>query len=130
MFGTSTNPAGRVFSSPVLPRLSYCLLLLAVLSRLAYTAATGHQQQRPILNEQGPATSNENHETSNNDRNRNASDGRGISFELFRDLEELSRIVDVSYCVGVTGIQKPFLCAGRCQDFEGFELVTVRSMNP
>ena len=52
---------------------------------------------------------------------------RNISFELFADLEELSRIVDISYCVGVTGtgIQKPFLCASRCQDFPHFELVTV-----
>ena len=51
-----------------------------------------------------------------------------ISNELFNDLEELSRIVDISYCVGLTGlgIQKPFLCASRCQDFPTFELVTVR----
>lgn len=52
---------------------------------------------------------------------------RNISAELFGELEELSRIVDISYCVGTTGIQKPFLCASRCQDFEGFELVTVSS---
>lgn len=52
---------------------------------------------------------------------------RNISDELFADLEELSRIVDISYCVGATGtgIQKPFLCASRCQDFPHFELVTV-----
>lgn len=52
---------------------------------------------------------------------------RNISTELFADLEELSRIVDISYCVGATGtgIQKPFLCASRCQDFPHFELVTV-----
>ncbi|KAL9131846.1 MAG: hypothetical protein Q9217_000292 [Psora testacea] len=51
---------------------------------------------------------------------------QNISMELFNDLEELSRIVDISYCVGITGtgIQKPFLCASRCQDFENFELVT------
>lgn len=50
-----------------------------------------------------------------------------ISADLFTELEELSRIVDIAYCVGLTGagIQKPFLCASRCQDFEGFELVTV-----
>lgn len=50
-----------------------------------------------------------------------------ISSELFADLEELSRVVDIAYCVGVTGagIQKPFLCASRCQDFGSFELVTV-----
>lgn len=50
-----------------------------------------------------------------------------ISVELFADLEQLSRIVDISYCVGLTGtgIQKPFQCASRCHEFEGFELVTV-----
>ena len=53
--------------------------------------------------------------------------GRGISEDLFADLEELSRIVDISYCVGLTGtgIQKPFECLSRCHDFGGFELVTV-----
>ena len=55
---------------------------------------------------------------------------RNISFKLFADLEELSRIVDISYCVGTTGtgIQKPFLCASRCQDFPHFELVTVSTL--
>ena len=50
-----------------------------------------------------------------------------ISIALFNELEELSRIVDISYCVGATGlgIQKPFLCASRCQDFKSFELVTT-----
>lgn len=53
--------------------------------------------------------------------------GRNISVELFNDLEELSRIVDIAYCVGTAGlgIQKPFLCASRCQDFKHFELVKV-----
>lgn len=52
---------------------------------------------------------------------------RAISSELFADLEELSRIVDIAYCVGLTGtgIQKPFLCASRCQEFGSFQLVTV-----
>lgn len=54
-----------------------------------------------------------------------SSGDRNITAELFVDLEELSRIVDISYCVGTTGIQKPFLCASRCTDFKGFELVTV-----
>ena len=50
-----------------------------------------------------------------------------ISSDLFADLEELSRIVDIAYCVGLagSGIQKPFLCASRCQDFGSFQLVTV-----
>jgi hypothetical protein len=48
-----------------------------------------------------------------------------ISRSLFESLEELARIVDVSYCVGSSGIQKPFQCLSRCKEFEGFELVTV-----
>ena len=52
-----------------------------------------------------------------------------VSAALFADLEELSRVVDISYCVGLfgTGIHKPFRCASRCQDFEDFELISVRS---
>ena len=55
-----------------------------------------------------------------------------ISETLFNDLEELSRIVDISYCVGATGtgIQKPFLCASRCQDFPDFELLTTWNTGP
>jgi hypothetical protein len=49
-----------------------------------------------------------------------------ISRSLFESLEELARIVDISYCVGTSGIQKPFQCLSRCKEFEGFELVTVR----
>ena len=52
-----------------------------------------------------------------------------ISQSLFWELEELARIVDISYCVGTAGlgIQKPFSCASHCgdRDFETFELVTV-----
>lgn len=52
-----------------------------------------------------------------------------ISQGLFNDLEELSRIVDISYCVGATGfgITKPFECVSRCSDpdFEHFDLVTT-----
>lgn len=50
---------------------------------------------------------------------------RNVTLKLFAELEELARIVDISYCVGTTGIYKPFVCASRCQDFKGFELVTV-----
>lgn len=52
-----------------------------------------------------------------------------ISQQLFWELEELARIVDISYCVGTAGlgIKKPFQCASRCgdADFADFELVTV-----
>lgn len=48
-----------------------------------------------------------------------------IPDELFESLEELSRIVDVSYCVGTTEIRKPFKCLSHCSEIQGFELVTV-----
>ncbi|MCJ1471732.1 hypothetical protein MMC13_000372 [Lambiella insularis] len=53
-----------------------------------------------------------------------------VSRELFYELEELARIVDISYCVGTTGIQRPFLCASRCQEFPGFELVATWNTGP
>jgi hypothetical protein len=48
-----------------------------------------------------------------------------VSLRLFAELEELARIVDIAYCVGVTGIYRPFKCASRCDEFPGYELVDV-----
>jgi pimeloyl-ACP methyl ester carboxylesterase len=53
-----------------------------------------------------------------------------ISLPLFAELEELSRIVDISYCVGTTGIAHPFLCASRCDEFPNFELVDTFHTGP
>ncbi|KAH8726276.1 lipase precursor [Phaeosphaeriaceae sp. PMI808] len=57
-----------------------------------------------------------------------------VSQALFWELEQLARIVDISYCVGTAGlgIQKPFQCASRCadRDFESFELVTAWNTGP
>jgi hypothetical protein len=53
-----------------------------------------------------------------------------ISIKLFAELEELSRIVDISYCVGTTGISKPFKCASRCDEFPDFELVATFNTGP
>jgi hypothetical protein len=50
---------------------------------------------------------------------------RNVSVELFAELEELSRLVDIAYCVGVSGIWPPFRCAGRCGEFEGYEIIDV-----
>lgn len=60
-----------------------------------------------------------------------APNNRTVSPQLFAELEELSRIVDISYCVGDLGlgIKKPFSCASRCKDFENFELVAVQPIN-
>ncbi|KAI0141069.1 alpha/beta-hydrolase [Hypoxylon sp. NC0597] len=48
-----------------------------------------------------------------------------ISASLFASLERLSRLVDITYCVGTTGITPPFSCASRCNDFPTLELVTT-----
>ena len=89
------------------------LLLLGLFLNLPFTLAIP-ALQAPLTGVP-PPTSNQN-----------------ISVELFNDLEELSRIVDISYCVGITGdgIQKPFLCASRCQDFDSFELVATWNTGP
>lgn len=51
--------------------------------------------------------------------------GRRVSAQLFWSLEELSRLADIAYCVGSTGIREPFSCNNHCDGFEGFELVDV-----
>ncbi|KAL1955041.1 hypothetical protein VTO42DRAFT_332 [Malbranchea cinnamomea] len=50
--------------------------------------------------------------------------------ELFLSLDELARIVDISYCVGNSGIHRPFKCLGRCREFKGFELVKTWNTGP
>ncbi|PLN84231.1 alpha/beta-hydrolase [Aspergillus taichungensis] len=50
---------------------------------------------------------------------------RTIPRKLFSSLEQLARLVDISYCVGSTGIQKPFKCLSHCADFEDLELITT-----
>ncbi|KAI1415929.1 alpha/beta-hydrolase [Hypoxylon sp. FL1857] len=54
-----------------------------------------------------------------------ASIPKQISPSLFASLERLSRLVDITYCVGTTGITPPFSCASRCNDFPTLELVTT-----
>ena len=60
------------------------------------------------------------------------STGRNVSIQLFAELEELARVVDISYCVGLTsfGIIKPFRCLSRCADFPSFDLVTTWNTGP
>lgn len=60
------------------------------------------------------------------------SEGRNISVALFSELEELARIVDISYCVGLTslGITQPFTCLSRCSDFPKFVLVSTWNTGP
>ncbi|KAH8675990.1 lipase [Xylariales sp. PMI_506] len=49
----------------------------------------------------------------------------GISLPFFATLERLSRLVDIAYCVGTTGLSRPFDCASRCKDFPNLDLVTT-----
>ncbi|KAI1661321.1 alpha/beta-hydrolase [Daldinia decipiens] len=48
-----------------------------------------------------------------------------ISNDLFASLERLSRLVDITYCVGTTGITPPFSCASRCKEFPTLDLVAT-----
>lgn len=83
-------------------------LLISLLSALSVVTHALPAQQVPLL--------------------RHAANNRTVSPELFSDLEELARVVDISYCVGLTviGISKPFKCLSRCSEFPEFELVKVR----
>ncbi|PWY76360.1 putative actin-related protein 2/3 complex subunit 1A [Aspergillus sclerotioniger CBS 115572] len=55
---------------------------------------------------------------------------RPVPQGLYDSLEELARVVDVSYCVGSTGLQKPFECLSHCGDLRGFELLTTWNTGP
>lgn len=83
--------------------------LLLILSSLLAISSALPAQQVPLL--------------------RHAANNRTVSAALFADLEELARIVDISYCVGLTGtgISKPFKCLSRCSEFPDFELLKVRA---
>ncbi|KAK7408151.1 hypothetical protein QQX98_009680 [Neonectria punicea] len=48
-----------------------------------------------------------------------------ISTALFAALERLARLVDITYCIGTTGVTKPFECASRCSDFPTLSLVNT-----
>ncbi|VBB72127.1 Putative lipase [Podospora comata] len=62
-----------------------------------------------------------------------ASNKNGISPQLFSSLERLSRLVDISYCVGTPGtggLSPPFSCSSRCGDVDiSGRLELIRSWN-
>lgn len=100
-------------SRSLLLSLSLCCFALA---SSGVASGQGHATQQPLL--RGPANNTI----------------QVISQKLFWELEELARIVDISYCVGTAGlgIKKPFKCASRCadRDFETFELVKAWNTGP
>lgn len=54
----------------------------------------------------------------------------GVSNHFFAHLERLSRLVDITYCVGTTGLWHPFECVSRCKDFPTLELVETWNTGP
>lgn len=48
-----------------------------------------------------------------------------ISPSLFTDIERLARLVDITYCVGTSGIYQPFTCASRCNEFPNLRLAST-----
>jgi pimeloyl-ACP methyl ester carboxylesterase len=50
---------------------------------------------------------------------------QSISPRFFYSLERLSRLVDIAYCVGTTGVSPPFSCASRCRDFPSLHLFSI-----
>ncbi|KAI3397897.1 hypothetical protein diail_10298 [Diaporthe ilicicola] len=48
-----------------------------------------------------------------------------VSTALFASLERLARLVDITYCVGTTGISPPFSCASRCKEFPDLQLAST-----
>jgi hypothetical protein len=55
-----------------------------------------------------------------------------VSKQLYLELEELSRLVDITYCIGVQGpgIRRPFSCPSHCKDFPHVELLTTWNTGP
>ncbi|EPS35804.1 hypothetical protein H072_10775 [Dactylellina haptotyla CBS 200.50] len=55
-----------------------------------------------------------------------------ISPALFAEFEELSRIVDITYCIGTPspGISEPFICPSHCSAFPSFQLVQSWNTGP
>lgn len=47
----------------------------------------------------------------------------GVSTPFFASLERASRLVDITYCVGTSGIAPPFSCVSRCKEFPSLRLV-------
>ncbi|KAI1487221.1 Alpha/Beta hydrolase protein [Biscogniauxia mediterranea] len=84
--------------------------LLLLLSRLGIVSAFSSfeaEGQQPLLQDNGDVTPS------------------NISVGLFASLERFARLVDIAYCVGTSGITKPFNCASWCKDFPTLSLVTT-----
>ncbi|POS78567.1 lipase [Diaporthe helianthi] len=96
-------------------RLLSSLIALLALDRASLagsTAAGPHPepQQRPISS----PSSDDGYAGANS-----------VSTAFFASLERLARLVDITYCVGTTGISPPFSCASRCNEFPELRLAST-----
>lgn len=84
--------------------ISTCLLLpsIALANPLASPLTSSAERQRPLHEDAPPS--------------------QGVSLPFFASLERFSRLVDITYCVGTTGVSPPFSCASRCKDFPTLHL--------
>lgn len=106
-----SSSSSASMASMVTPLLK--ALLLACIFALTAAAAVPVDPQTPLLLH-------------------HARTNRSVSADLFSDLEELARVVDITYCVGLSGlgINKPFSCLSRCKDFPEFELINTWNTGP
>lgn len=87
-----------------------CLALILLAATLLADAAVVHGDAQNVLQKQ---------------QNQEDITDRTVSEALFAELEESARLADIAYCVGTTGIHNPFACLSHCEEFKGFELITV-----
>jgi hypothetical protein len=85
------------------------IILFATIQLTKAAVILGDEQQHALLQQQ--------------------STNRTVSATLFAELEESARLADIAYCVGTTGIYNPFGCLSHCEEFKGFELITVSNNN-
>jgi hypothetical protein len=106
------------------------LSLMSNLAAVAWLLNVPFTEASLIAEDPSCSAVRRNHIGSRSPQQREASQhDKQISQTLFDDLQELARLVDISYCVGSTGLREPFECLNHCKEFEGFELVTVSAMD-
>ncbi|KHJ34018.1 putative extracellular lipase [Erysiphe necator] len=101
----------RMFQWLVTSPNTISIILLLILTTLFATSAGAHQSPT--------ARSQQLEESLQSDALWNSN----ITHDLFDELKELALIADISYCVGIFGISKPFVCATHCKEFLNFELI-------
>ncbi|KAG5992830.1 hypothetical protein E4U43_003657 [Claviceps pusilla] len=112
-------------------RLSVCSILIITHALLSCRAASVYQHSRDVSSQHfrpQPLDQLRVSPPQHSSRRRGGGGGSSsISTSLFAELERLARLVDISYCVGNTGVSKPFQCLSRCKEFPELVLETTWS---